>query len=311
MTTKHVFVSYSHENADVAKALIHDLAQVNVEVWIDKTDLQPGTPNWRAAIEQAIQTSQAVIFIASPASKNSEVVNDELGRAIDHKVPVIPFWVDGIEWFDTAPLGLGQMQYIDARHDGYHIAVTQLVMQLKSLGTGSRQTAVVSKNTANETASRIRVNILTVVLHAILFGILGFVIGVLLRGWIISTVVPSFTKWSAIIDYVKGTFGGLFGNDPATIENTVTVAFLTILGLIIGVIEGQSRESKRVKELKEKLTPKAKVPNTTLEDYYKLFLNLQAASQNNDRERMRQLLSSAPEGVKWMLRLNGVDPDNL
>lgn len=321
MTNKHVFISYSHENADIAKALIRDLAQVNIEVWIDKNNLQPGSSNWRTAIEQAIASAQAVIFIASPAAKNSQIVNDELGRAMDNTLPVIPFWVDGVAWFDTAPLGFGQMQYIDARNDGYRLAFTQLVVQLKAQETRPNQQVAISKNSTNELgtryeiATKIRVNPLTVVLKILIFSFSGFLIGILLRNYIISTVVPGITSWGTIISYVKNTFGGLFGNDTATIQNTVTVTFLTIIGFIVGSYVGVTGENQRVdelkKELKGKSSSKTTVPNTTLEDYYKLYMNFLVASQNNDRERMRELLSNAPDGVKWLFRLNGIDPDNF
>ncbi len=310
---KHVFLSYSHEDADVARALIGDLAKMNIEVWVDKNNLQVGTPNWRLAIEQAIRSSQAVIFIASPSSKASDVVSDELGRAKDASIPIMPFWVDGSSWFDTAPLGLGGIQYVDARGTNYRIALAELVSLIRLSETDPAQAQrSISQNTTNALLPEVKYSHLRVLSYTVIFGLIGLATGVFFRIYLISNVIPQIVKWSDVIAYVRSTFGNLLGSDTASIQNTVTLSSLAIIGLVVGLVIGAWVEGDRVatkkKELESQMSPKTKVPQT---DLWTLFMEITAAANNNDRERLKVLISTAPDWIQLILRLQGYDPNML
>lgn len=107
----HVFLSYSRQN----EAVRHALERVNVPLWIDTKNLVPGTPNWEAAIRAAIRSAHCVVLLCSPDARQSPFVQAELALAQHYKIPIIPAWIEGDSWIDSAPLSLSQTQYIDLR----------------------------------------------------------------------------------------------------------------------------------------------------------------------------------------------------
>ncbi|MBC8171153.1 MAG: protein kinase, partial [Anaerolineae bacterium] len=127
---RHVFISYSRADNEFVQRLIYDLETEGIPVWIDKKGLKPGTRNWEDALRTAIRGAYAMILVASPASRQSNYVLDELAIAEMYKAPVYPVWVDGEEWMDSIPMGMGKMQYIDARSENYTKALLELVMLL-------------------------------------------------------------------------------------------------------------------------------------------------------------------------------------
>jgi hypothetical protein len=56
-----VFVSYVREDQETVERLAKELSAYGIKVWLDKTELKPGT-RWRDAIREAI--SQGDFFIA-------------------------------------------------------------------------------------------------------------------------------------------------------------------------------------------------------------------------------------------------------
>ena len=130
-----VFISYSHENSDIANRLKYDLERKGIDIWVDHEKLIPATQNWRMAIEQGIKSVDALIYVASPAAKGSDFVVGELIMARNHRPkpkPIIPFWVDGEVESQSIPLEFTQIQLIDARLDWEH-ALSQLAVTLGKL----------------------------------------------------------------------------------------------------------------------------------------------------------------------------------
>ena len=77
-----VFISYAHENADVASRLFHDLKAASIEPWLDKECLLPGQ-RWSDAITEAIQTSDYFLALFSSASVSKRgYVQKELKEAL-------------------------------------------------------------------------------------------------------------------------------------------------------------------------------------------------------------------------------------
>ncbi len=85
---RHVFVSYSHEDADFAHILNDQLSQSGFTVWKD-LDLRAGD-TWHAEIEDAIRSALAVVLIASERAQVSSYVNFEWAFAVGAGIPVLP-----------------------------------------------------------------------------------------------------------------------------------------------------------------------------------------------------------------------------
>jgi WD40 repeat protein/type II secretory pathway predicted ATPase ExeA len=129
----YVFVTYSRTDTAVVNRLVADLREQGIEAWIDRFDLELGTPDWEEAIRTAIRGARAVLLIATPASRRSRYVKDELGIASMYRRAIYPVWAEGDEWMESVPLGLGSFQAIDARSDAYNEALKQLSTALKGL----------------------------------------------------------------------------------------------------------------------------------------------------------------------------------
>ncbi len=126
----YVFVSYAHENVPLVQRLMYDLKIRGINAWVDKSGLVAGEPDWENALRVAISGAKAVILIASPDSRASRYVKDELRIAELYKRRIYPVWVAGGQWMDSIPVGLGGTQYIDARGPRYPVAVNELVSAL-------------------------------------------------------------------------------------------------------------------------------------------------------------------------------------
>ena len=85
---RHVFVSYSHDDADFAHILNDQLNQAGFSVWKD-LDLRAGD-TWHEEIEDAIRSALAVVLIASERAQASPYVNFEWAFAVGAGIPVLP-----------------------------------------------------------------------------------------------------------------------------------------------------------------------------------------------------------------------------
>jgi hypothetical protein len=123
----HIFISYSRHDSSIVDRFRTDLNNAQIEVWIDEIGLTPGTPDWDEALRVAIKASDAVLLIASPASRQSPYVRDEIALARDAKKPIYPVWVRGDSWLDCVPMGMGSTQYVDLRGGTYTNGLTRLI----------------------------------------------------------------------------------------------------------------------------------------------------------------------------------------
>jgi WD40 repeat protein len=127
----YTFISYSREDLALVDRLRSDLERAEISLWIDRLGLQPGTPDWDEALRDAIEGSQAVLFAASPNSRRSPYVRDELALARASNKPVYPVWIAGDDWLDCVPIGWGSTQAVDLRGAAYDAGFSGLRDALK------------------------------------------------------------------------------------------------------------------------------------------------------------------------------------
>jgi hypothetical protein len=109
----HVFLSYSHKDADLMQRVCDDLRAVRLTVWTDE-GIEPGTSSWKKAIQEAIENAGCLVVILSPDAKQSEWVERELDYASAQKVRIFPLLARGDER-DAIPFALSGSQFIDMR----------------------------------------------------------------------------------------------------------------------------------------------------------------------------------------------------
>jgi hypothetical protein len=80
-------------------------------VWIDEVDI-PGGSAWRADIAKAIGACDAVVFLESRASVNSEHCRNELALARDKKRPILSVFLEPVDVPGELQLMLSRFQHI-------------------------------------------------------------------------------------------------------------------------------------------------------------------------------------------------------
>lgn len=104
MEINTVFISYAHEDLEVARKLYCDLKNIGLTLWFDEESLLPGN-KWKVEIHEAIKQSKYFISILSSNSLNKKgYVQKELKYALeildeypDSDIYVIPVRIDNCE----------------------------------------------------------------------------------------------------------------------------------------------------------------------------------------------------------------------
>jgi hypothetical protein len=134
------FFSYSREDSEFALKLAEDLKAEGANVWLDQLDIEPGQ-RWARAVQDALNRAQCVLVILSPASVNSNNVEDEVNFALEEHKTVVPVFYRHCK----VPFQLRPFQYIDFRTD-YDRGLKVMV---KTLGV-ERQSAASVSEVSNE-----------------------------------------------------------------------------------------------------------------------------------------------------------------
>lgn len=106
-----VFLSYKREDEPRAALLVGALEAEGLAVWWDRS--LPGGEEWRANIEQALNSSKCVIVLWTHASVGPDggFVRDEASRAQARGI-LVPVRAEAV----MPPLGFGEVQAIDLSH---------------------------------------------------------------------------------------------------------------------------------------------------------------------------------------------------
>ena len=105
---QRIFFSYSRvDSSGFALKLANDLRNSDKNIWVDQLDIKGGEI-WDVAIENALKTSDCILFIASKKSVISKNVLDEVYYALDINKPIIPVLTCNCE----IPYRLRRLQYI-------------------------------------------------------------------------------------------------------------------------------------------------------------------------------------------------------
>jgi len=92
----HIFISYSHGDSGLVDLLETGLRRTGYGVWRDVNDIRAGqTLSREVAI--AIDDSVAFISLITPRYATSTWLDNELSRAINRGIPVVPIIFNGTE----------------------------------------------------------------------------------------------------------------------------------------------------------------------------------------------------------------------
>lgn len=119
-----VFISYSRRDSEFVDRLETDLRAAGIETWVDRARIEAGD-GWVGRIQDAIVSSSAMLYIASPEALNSAWVNDELYYALTRGKLILPV----IYRTEVMPLILARYQGIDFRQS-YQEGLDRLIEAL-------------------------------------------------------------------------------------------------------------------------------------------------------------------------------------
>ena len=111
--TIDIFLAYSHQDAAVMRRLYADLRGAGWSVWTDE-GLEPGTPSWQDAIQEALRQARCLVVLLSPHASRSHWVNSEISYTLKLGRRIVPVLVAGDE-LSAVPLSLVNTQWVDVR----------------------------------------------------------------------------------------------------------------------------------------------------------------------------------------------------
>lgn len=79
-----VFISHSYQDSPLARRVAEGLAEIGLSPWIAEDQIFPGD-NWAEAVGRALNESDAMIGLITPASAGAPQVRQELGYALTNK----------------------------------------------------------------------------------------------------------------------------------------------------------------------------------------------------------------------------------
>lgn len=116
-----VFISYASQDTLLARRISETLRASGLDVW-DDTEILPGE-NWAAQVAKALQESQAMVVLLTPASLVSTHVKHEISYALgnkDYNRRLIPVVVGSPEELPKKkiPWILNQLSMVYLKMDG-------------------------------------------------------------------------------------------------------------------------------------------------------------------------------------------------
>ncbi len=126
LVRREVFLSYNHQDRELAAAFRDHLRSAGIYVWMDTEDLRAGDP-WLEVVGTALERCRAVVFCIGPSGIGS-FHRREMNIALANDVIVVPVLLPGANLADV-PSMLRPFQYSDCR-TSFEKPVSRLVSAL-------------------------------------------------------------------------------------------------------------------------------------------------------------------------------------
>jgi hypothetical protein len=108
-----VFISYTTQDKPTADAICHTLEAQGVRCWIAPRDIQLGD-NYAETIIKAINAAKLMVLVFSSGTNSSRHVGNEVERAFNRGVPVIPFRIEDTQATGALEYFLSMPHWLDA-----------------------------------------------------------------------------------------------------------------------------------------------------------------------------------------------------
>jgi tetratricopeptide (TPR) repeat protein len=107
------FISYAHDDKDVADAACRRLEASGLRCWIAPRDILPGS-TWPGQIVAAINDCKAFVLIYSSSANASEQIKHEVERAGNRGMPIVPLRIENVPPSPDLAYFISNAQWLDA-----------------------------------------------------------------------------------------------------------------------------------------------------------------------------------------------------
>jgi len=108
-----VFISYCDEDSEVAQQVCFGLEATGIDCWMAPRDVRPGE-NWGRSIIKALGEARVMVLIFSRHTNESRHVNNEIERAVSHRLPIIPFRIEQVQPSEDLEFFISNCHWLDA-----------------------------------------------------------------------------------------------------------------------------------------------------------------------------------------------------
>ena len=120
-----IFISYSHQDKQVANMVLGILEQNGIKCWIDYRDALPGN-SFAASIVHAIKECKFFVLLLSTASGESPHVLNEVNSAVKAGKTIVPFKIDDGEMSEGMEYYVGKTHWLEAITPPMELHIKQL-----------------------------------------------------------------------------------------------------------------------------------------------------------------------------------------
>jgi hypothetical protein len=128
-----VFVSYSRKDGEIARKIVDELKQQDIDIWIDWEGIPP-SGDWLTEIYKGIENSDVFLFVLSPDSLESRVCAEELEHAEKNGKKIIPVVVRKEFDFSIVPSIIAKLNWIFLKPDdgGVDEVIHKLILEINT-----------------------------------------------------------------------------------------------------------------------------------------------------------------------------------
>jgi hypothetical protein len=130
-----VFISYSHNDKQVADLMTANLESKKIKVWVAPRDV-PAGQNYQEAIIDAIDASSMMVLIFSASSNSSPHVVREITRAVSQGVVLIPFRIQNVPLSKSMEYLISVPHWMEATEPPMDDNIDRLAARIKSIMKG-------------------------------------------------------------------------------------------------------------------------------------------------------------------------------
>lgn len=126
----HIFLAYSREDWErFVASMTVSLQDAGLNVWVEQY-LTPGSPDWRASVDQALQECWLMVIVMSPRSLALNHLKSAYHHFLSHDKPVIPLVYEPLV---TLPMDLARLRIILHDRKNPRRSVHKLIYEIKEM----------------------------------------------------------------------------------------------------------------------------------------------------------------------------------